>query len=129
MSDITEATQEHNELIATWMGYKYFGWNQPGTMGEAGWKKNPRAMSKVGDGYLCRQKNGLRYRGDWNWLMKAIYKWDNLYPGMAYQFRDRYRELSDLLDNAVTANYNIKEAYDQLVKNIEWHNSISMLRG
>lgn len=76
----------YNELIAHYMGYKYFPFipgekpedvKNNGYHGSAGWKvhKDVSGVSKLnakeGD-YLCRTVKGMAYHYDWNWLMPVV---------------------------------------------------------
>lgn len=65
-------------------------------------------------GYSYEQ---LKFHLSWDWLMPAIQKWDNLNIN-----KIMYVELSNNLDDVITRNYNITDAYKQLIKNITWYN-------
>lgn len=56
------------------------------------------------------------YHSSWDWLMPACKKWDRL----NMEFDREYEGLCDLLDNAVTL-YDVRPAFNQLVKNIQWY--------
>lgn len=65
-----------------------------------------------------------RFDKDWNSLMEAIKKWDALpMDEMTDSVAVEYAVRCDEQDNAVTRNYDLREAFDQLVKNIQWYNS------
>ena len=61
----------------------------------------------------------LPYCTDWNWLMEALYSFDNLDAG---QLPLKYCELCEEIDYAVTL-YNIDDAVNALCEGIEWYNS------
>ena len=66
----------------------------------------------------------LPYCTDWNWLMEALYLFDNL-NNLAFSelsTSQRYTELCDQIDYAVTL-YNIDDAVNALCEGIEWYNS------
>ena len=76
----------YNELIAHYMGYKYFPFrqnedqttlNQKEYSQSAGWKvhKKVSGISKMNTketDYLCRTVRGMAYHYDWNWLMPVV---------------------------------------------------------
>lgn len=63
--------------------------------------------------------NDLLYDIDWNWLMSACKKFDKL------NLLDKeYESLCDEIDNAVSC-YEIKPAFNNLVKGIKWYNTQS----
>jgi len=65
---------EENKKIARFMGYTYFGHNDPLLKGPPGWKTQSdtghayKGISKNGK-YLCRSHHQLRYHWDWNLLI------------------------------------------------------------
>ena len=65
----------------------------------------------------------LPYCTDWNWLMEALYSFDNLqFQNHPLFIREKYIELCDQIDYAVTL-YNIDDAVNALCEGIEWYNS------
>ena len=67
----------------------------------------------------------LPYCTDWNWLMEALYSFNNL-NNLAFSelsTSQRYTELCDQIDSAVTL-YSIDDAVSALCEGIEWYNSI-----
>jgi hypothetical protein len=58
---------------------------------------------------------------DFNWLMPACHKWDELEGFKRGEESDQYENLCDFLDQKVTL-YEILPVWEQLVKNIEWYN-------
>lgn len=85
---------EGNKLVAVFMGYTYFGHNDPRLPegAESGWKTDAKAsnFTKInrlaGNKYLCRNHNQLVYHRDWNWMMEVVDRIDgmDLGPGNFY---------------------------------------------
>lgn len=77
---------EGNKLVAQFMGYTYFGHNDPRLPEgiEPGWKTEAKAsnFTKIarmqGTKYLCRNHTQLRYYNDWNWIMEVVEKIDSM---------------------------------------------------
>lgn len=68
----------YNEMIAHYMGYKYFPLNENNKI-NCGWKihENVSSTSKLNinqNDYLCRSVKGMSYHYDWNWLMPVVYE-------------------------------------------------------
>ena len=68
----------------------------------------------------------LPYSTDWNWLMEALKKFDNLNDenqvGFTFNEYQIYSNHCDQIDYAVTL-YNIDDAVNALCEGIEWYNS------
>jgi hypothetical protein len=59
-----------NELIATFMGYHYYPWQECQGMGSPGWKSDPKADIKIlYSKYLCRTSKEMKYGTSWDWFM------------------------------------------------------------
>lgn len=76
---------EGNKLIAEFMGYKYFVHNNiaaKNSINQLGWSKsgikNPKRYGEIGDTYLCRSHNQLRFYNSWDWLMPVVEKIESL---------------------------------------------------
>ena len=66
-----------------------------------------------------------KYHSSWDWLMPACHKWDCLTDAEIKEGTwPKYERLCDLLDRKV-ALYEIQPVWNQLVKNIQWYNSIN----
>lgn len=63
----------------------------------------------------------LPYCTDWNWLIEALYSFDNLkLPNSSDYFT--HNKYANLIDHAVIS-YNIDDAVNALCEGIEWYNS------
>ena len=65
----------------------------------------------------------LKYHSSFDWLIPVCHKWDNLFFDSDDENIIKYTKLSDDLD-MYTSFYEIEPIYNQLIKNIEWYNSI-----
>ena len=77
---------EGNKIIASFMGYKYFPFDetQRQWVGDKkdgmlldqmnGWHRPSLGHYKIDGWYLCRNHNELRYHRDWSWLMTVVEK-------------------------------------------------------
>jgi hypothetical protein len=79
MSITKEEIIEGNKLIARFMGYEYFPFNENEKQLKPGWwkvdsnrERTDRKLSR--NGYLCRKHDELRYWNEWNWLMPVVEK-------------------------------------------------------
>jgi len=115
---------EGNRLIAEFMGYVYndVPKGNPHNVGSGITKTN-----NMGDDYYFSfPENELlnfpypKYHEDWNWLMPACAKFDNL--SMSSRSKEkRYERSCDTIDWAVTC-YEILPAFEALVDGIKWYN-------
>jgi hypothetical protein len=124
-----------NELIAEFMGYKYYGWNHPEVKGSGGgWKSSPNSHPKMmGSGYLTPRKDGLRYDTSWDWLMPVVDKIERSNFG-EFHFRlsisgdsiqlSKYSDGSGylFLDHLIFGKGKIDSTYNAVVKFIQWYN-------
>ena len=114
---------EKDRLIEAFMGWK-LSWNNE--EGKRGWS----FYNEESKEYLHKTTYAhsvMGYTTDWNWLMRALKKFDELdehpkYESLGYKGSMKYIELSDNLDYAVTL-YNIDDAVNALCEGIEWYNS------
>ena len=113
-------TTENNKMIALFMGLR-----QP---------INGYFKVKETDGLLT-YKDRLLYHSDWNWLMNAVKKIDNVLYTMSVNYvadgddtlDDFYKlELEGLYysNNETKVSCDIEEAYKAVVKFVEWYNQI-----
>lgn len=67
----------------------------------------------------------IYYISDWNWLMKALRKFDYLYDDNHYVAKDFYREYCDHCDDidATLTTHDITDTVNALCDGIEWYNS------
>jgi len=73
---------EGNKIIALFMGYEYFPFDetQRQTLNDIpfdqmnGWHRPSPGHYKVDGWYLCRNHNELRYHRDWGWIMPVVHK-------------------------------------------------------
>ena len=106
---------ENNKLLAEFMGLKE-GWWISG-------EKKQKQYCDIG-GFLDSKTyyaSDLIFHSDWNWLIAACKKWDNLKIFYGTKNEDMYVDLSDFLDESVTL-YRIDTVFLQLIYNIKWHN-------
>lgn len=115
---------EKDRLIEKFMGWELKWSNEEGFRG---WS----FYNNISNEYL----GGVRYcdsvigfTTDWNWLMKALKKFDRLYENdkivsslLPVGYVD-YKKYCDQIDYAVTL-YSIDDAVNALCEGIEWYNS------
>ena len=65
-----------------------------------------------------------RYNEDWDSIMPVCHKWDNIEDALTGEQWIEYARLSDSLDEAVTT-YEIDQAFIQLIKCINWYNTVN----
>ena len=109
------AELEKDRLIEAFMGWK-LSWNNE--EGKRGWS----FYNEESKEYLHKttySDSTIGFTTDWNWLMRALYSFDNLDAGL---LPAKYCELCDQIDYAVTL-YNIDDAVNALCEGIEWYNS------
>lgn len=105
---------EKDRLIEKFMGWS-IDWR------DGGWKwvdKDSKSLAKT-----CYTNSTLGFTTDWNWLMTALKKFDNLEMKFkaTHTFTD-YSKMCEQIDFAVTL-YNIDDAVNALCEGIEWYNS------
>ena len=106
---------EKDRLIEKFMGWKI-------TWKNGGWvwvDKDNKSLAKT-----CYADSTLGFTTDWNWLMMALKRFDEL-TEMKSPFtigeHQQYSSLCDQIDYAVTL-YNIGDAVNALCEGIEWYN-------
>lgn len=84
MIDYTKI-QEHNKMIAQFMGYRYVPFDEGGKINGGYWHNsipdnqcNLRSSKTKQHKYLCRLHRQLRYFNSWDWLMPVLEKIENL---------------------------------------------------
>lgn len=109
---------EKDKLITEFMGYKLVPW-----MNGRAWER--ATFSSIHDtfnlhGRLWRETdNYYKWSSDWNWLMEACKKFDQLtLDKLDYE---AYVAHCDGIDDLVTC-YEKEPVYDRLVEAIEWYN-------
>ncbi len=113
---------EGNKLIAEFLGYKYFGHNdlkkRAGTM--PGWSRNgvvnPKRNGNIGDGWLCRSHNELRFYNSWDWLMPVYKKALTLNTHSANPY-------IIFIANTALMPADIQKMFTGLVEFINWYNN------
>ena len=106
---------EKDRLIEKFMGWK-LEWTSDGLK----WlDSNGKSLGKT-----CYPDSTLGFTADWNWLMTAFRRFDEL-PMASVSIGDykKYVEMVDNLDYAITL-YNIDDAVNALCEGIDWYNSI-----
>lgn len=88
-----DVIRDYNKMIATYMGYKYYPYNEPGMDKkiEPGWKihADVPSLSKMRrdkNDFLCRNHRELAYHYDWNWLMPVIVELHKRHGFLIYYF-------------------------------------------
>ena len=108
---------EKNRLIEAFMGWELkfitdYDLNQ--------WCFVNKHTSKTISGMYNNSE--LPYCTDWNWLMEALYSFDNMIiPDEPMCNFFKYRDIRNQIDYAVTL-YNIDDAVNALCEEIEWYN-------
>ncbi len=102
----------NNRLIAEFMGKKNISIRYNTVWADGEYPKG-----------IQQSKNPVQYHTDWNALMGACYKWDNM---NAKRFTKRQRNIydnyCDLLDGTACL-YKSKPVFEQLAENIKWYNT------
>ena len=115
---------EKDRLIEAFMGWK-LSWNNE--EGKRGWS----FYNEESKEYLHKttySDSTIGFTTDWNWLMEALKKFDELYDNdkiictLGNSNYKNYSELRDQIDYAITL-YNIDDTVNALCKGIEWYNS------
>ena len=109
---------EKNELIEAFMGWE-LKWITSCNLNQ--WCFVNKHTGKTISG--MDNTSELPYCTDWNWLMEALKKFDELNEkSMTFLIQDQYQDKCDAIDYAVTL-YNIDDAVNALCEGIEWYNS------
>lgn len=110
---------EKDRLIEKFMGWELKWSNEEGKRGWSFYNVESKE-------YLHKTTyadSTIGFTTDWNWLMKALKKFDELnFQNHSAFIRRQYIEISDQIDYAVTL-YNIDDAVNALCEGIEWYNS------
>ena len=111
---------EKDRLIEKFMGWK-IDWTNDGLK----WiNSDGKTLGKT-----CYYDSTIGFTTDWNWLMRALKKFDNLYEyweekdGFIMKRQIEYRNICDQIDYALTL-YHIDDAVNALCEGILWYNSI-----
>jgi hypothetical protein len=123
---------ESNKIFAQFMGYKYYGHNDPELENgkyPPGWKTGPTVsnftkLNKHGD-YLCRNHNQLSYHRLWDkWLMEVIYKIESLDKGIYETIMyssSFYIQRPSTNVKFIGTGKKIHAAYECIVEFIKWY--------
>lgn len=110
---------EKDRLIEKFMGWELKWSNEEG---KSGWS----FYNKESKEYLYKTtyaNSTIGFTTDWNWLMKALKKFDTLpVEYILWDNQIKYIDHCDDIDYAVTL-YNIDDAVNALCEGIEWYNS------
>lgn len=113
---------EKNRLIEEFMGWKLSWSNEEG---KRGWS----FYNELSKEYLHKTtyaNSTIGFTTDWNWLMKALKKFDELNDenqvGFTFNEYQIYCDHCVSIDYAVTL-YNINDAVNALCEGVEWYNS------
>jgi hypothetical protein len=117
--------EKGNILIAMFLGWSYGHPDKKETRWADQW-------FEMEDGVHTYRHEVLLFDVDWNWLITACKRWDDLRMksipiAKNYTLKEveaMYVDLCEGLDNAVSC-YEILPAFEQLVACIKWYNKIS----
>ncbi len=128
----------NNILIAEFMGYKYYTWQECKGFGEPGWKNNPNGFIKSPKSFLCRTTKDMKYPTSWDWLYPVIEKIISLgyYPqfltgedGNQVIIYDEMYSYSRTMHNVVIRNIPVSKevtmlqaTYTAVLEFIKWYN-------
>lgn len=110
--------EEWNKIIGI-----FDGWYQKDLPknGDINWF-HPKYSTKITDTLSIPSKpSNFKYHSSWDWLMPVAKKINNLSP-----IEGKFKEMEewwDLIDNSVTQNYEIAEAYPFIVQFLQWYNN------
>lgn len=128
---IQEQILEGNKLIAEFMGWTYFGFNDErltvdGVKYSPGWKRratSPERTKLSHRVYLCRNHTQLAYRSSWDWLMPVIDKIGDYFNQCSNKeivaIPDRAKEIWHLKICAPRISF----VWQTVVEFIKWYNS------
>ena len=109
---------EKDRLIEAFMGWK-LSWNNE--EGKRGWS----FYNEESKEYLHKttySDSTIGFTTDWNWLMKALKRFDNISGNNELIDEDSYVYHCERIDNAIMI-YNIDSTVNALCEGIEWYNS------
>lgn len=125
-----KAITEVNEIISKFIGISYDSDKELYVISNSEWGKGYDNallhLDKTANSEDCSDgDNVLFFNSKWDLLMSVCNKWDNFFNeseliGTNYE---EYMTLCDKLDDEVSC-YELDEAWEQLVKNIKWYNSL-----
>lgn len=103
--EITLGTQ----VIAHFMGWRYI-------------RNAKQYVHRSSNGLEIVAEDKLQFHQDWNILMEAAGKFDDIYKKHKWDVsvRSKYNDLCDDIDRAVS-RYKIGKAFEHLVKAINWY--------
>lgn len=116
--NVTLPLEKDNALVA-----EFVGWTHDPVLKSIMWVPKGRDI-KFRAWKLS--KSNLVYHKDWNWLIDACKKWDNLYrtddllKDRSTAFYQGYIDRCDKLD-ATMSKYEIKLVFERLVNNVRWY--------
>jgi len=102
-------------LIAKFLGWKQgflFEWTCPFEPSKNGFRN-----------IYAPNGNGMKFHTDWNWLIAGAKKFDGIHDQIAEEHIADYVCMCDEQDDSVTC-YDIMNAFEVLVNNVKWYNSI-----
>lgn len=100
---------------------KFLGWTQ-GFIGE--WSCPFEPSNNGFKNIYAPNGYGMKFHTDWNWLMEAAKKFDDLKEFFGTEHETMYITRCDNQDSAITC-YNISQAFEVLVDNINWYNLVT----
>jgi hypothetical protein len=114
--------QISNRLIAKFMGVK-IEYLKPNGFGMGFWMASDGGLKPpFPTSFSSEEDIEYTYHWDWNTLMDACLKWDNLHLLPMYQIE--YEGLCDRLDNKVSC-YEIEGAYNAFIDCMQWYEAKS----
>ena len=112
---------EGNKVLAEFMGYRYFTWQEVKGFGQAGWCKHDHASPKLANGFLCRTTKELSYHTSWDWLMPVWIKFRDLeFAGKNEMLHSKVKH--DLFHKLYRAN-SPSDFFHHLVEAVKWYQS------
>jgi len=121
MEQYTTSIVAGNELIAKFMGIKITYYEPTKLLGCGFWMASEGGLKPpFPTSFISAEDIEYSYHWDWNTLMDACLKWDNL--RMLPIFQIEYEQLCDRLDNKVSC-YEIEGAYNAFIDCMEWYES------
>lgn len=114
----TSPIEEGNKRIAKFMGVK-IEYLKPNGFGMGFWMASEGGLKPpFPTSFSSADDIEYTYHWDWNTLMDACHKWDNL--GLLPIYHMEYEDLCDKLDNKVSC-YEIEGAYNAFIDCMDWY--------